>query len=99
MVDGNLPTQLEDIKEVKEDIKEAKEVPNVQGMIRTQTPTTPDGGTIPISSGVTMIKLNNLNKGMEVVHKASFRSPRFLKTFLLLLTLVLIPIMIKCLKL
>jgi hypothetical protein len=98
MVDGSLPTQLEDIKEVKEDTKEVKEVLNVQGMILTRTPTTPDGGTIQISSGPTMIKPNNL-LAMLRVHRVSFRGPRFLKTFLLLQTLVLMLIMIKCLKL
>jgi hypothetical protein len=81
-----------------EDTKEVKEVPNIRGMTLILIPTTPDGGTILTLSGATMIKPNTLNKGMEDVHKASFRSLRFLKTFLLLLTLILVPIMIKCLK-
>jgi hypothetical protein len=67
-------------------------------MTLTLIPTTPDGGTILTLSGATMIKPNILNKGMEDVHKVSFRNLRFLKTFLLLLTLILVLIMIKCLK-
>ena len=95
MVDGSLLTPLEATKEDKERIKE---VPNVLGMTLTQILTTPDGGTTLTSSGATMIKANNPNKQVEDVHKASFRSLRFIKTFLLLLTLILVPIMIKCLK-
>ena len=91
--------QLKDIKEdIKEGTKEDKEVPNVLGMTLTQILTTLDGGTILTSNGATMIKLNKPNKGMEDVHKASFRSLRFNKIFLLLLIQILMLIMIRCLK-